>query len=346
MIGREIHEQNLRTLLAPIAALIDDREVTEIMVNGPDRVYVERRGCIERTALRFAGPEALMAAVRGVAQYAGRSVGPDSPILEARLPDGSRIEAVVPPAAPDGPMLSIRRFSQSTLTLDDLVTRGSLTAHGAMLLRDLVVGRRNVLVAGGTGSGKTSLLNALASFIDHDQRVVVIEDARELQLRHEHVVQLEARPADARGRGEVTVRQLFKATLRLRPDRIVVGEIRGGEALELIQAMTSGHGGCLSTIHATSPRDALARLETMALMSDVELPLFALRTQVASAIDVVVQTARVAGGGRAVTEIAEVGLGEHGYRLDPIYSSTPSRAAHAPAAKPPTDPRHTPENAA
>jgi pilus assembly protein CpaF len=344
MIGRDIHDRNLRSLLSPIAALIDDHEVTEIMVNGPTQVYVERRGKLERTSVRFAGSEALMAAILGIAQYTGRSMGPGAQILEARLPDGSRIEAVIPPAAPDGPMLCIRRFSRCTLTLEELVARGSVREEGAALLRELIATRRNILVAGGTGSGKTSLLNAMASHIDEGQRVVVIEDARELQLPHEHVVQLEARPPDGRGRGEVTVRQLFKATLRLRPDRIVVGEIRGAEALELIQAMTSGHGGCLSTIHATSPRDALARLETMALMSDVELPHAALRAQVASAIDVVVQTSRVAGGGRCVTEVAEVKLDPQGYAVTAIYRSIPVNAhedTQRPASTRPTTNRQT-----
>ncbi len=327
MIGREIHQQNLRALLLPVAGLLEDCEVSEVLINGPGLIYAERHGRLERTELRFESAKALTAAVRGVAQYAGRSVGPDAPILEARLPDGSRVEAVMPPAAPDGPMLSIRRFSRSTFDLDQLVDHDAITAEGAQVLRSIVTKRRNVLVAGGTGSGKTSLLNALASLVDCDQRIVVIEDSRELQLPHEHVVQLEARPADGRGRGEITIRQLFNATLRLRPDRIVVGEIRGAEALELIQAMTSGHGGCLSTIHATSPRDALARLETLALMSDVELPLFALRSQIASAIDVVVQTARSTGGRRTVTEIAEVALGDQGYMVSPLY------AAHGEAAR-------------
>jgi pilus assembly protein CpaF len=321
VIPREVHERNLRALLAPIATLIDEPSVTEIMINGPEHVYVERQGRIHATPYRFEGQEALMAAVRAVAQYAGRSIGPDDPVLEARLPDGSRIEAVIPPAAPQGPILSIRRFSRSTLTLEQLVQFGSVSAAGAELLRAIVEGRRNVLVAGGTGSGKTSLLNALARFIAEDERVIVIEDARELQLPHAHVVQLEARPNDARGRGEVTVRKLFTTTLRLRPDRIVLGEIRGGEALELIQAMTSGHCGCLSTVHATSPNDALARLETLALMSDVVLPLWALRAQIASAIDVIVQTVRAADGTRVVSEIVEVEAHEQGYLLRPCYSA-------------------------
>jgi pilus assembly protein CpaF len=327
MIPREAHEQNLRVLLAPIASLIDDRNVSEIMINGPDRVYAEREGQLYLTEHHFDDAQALLAAVRAVAQYAGRNIGPEAPVLEARLPDGSRLEAVVPPAAPLGPIVSIRRFTHSGLTLDQLVQHGSLRAAGAEILRAIVEGRRNVLVSGGTGSGKTSLLNALARFIANTERVIVIEDARELQLPHEHVVQLEARPADVRGRGEVSVRQLFKATLRLRPDRIVLGEIRGGEALELIQAMTSGHAGCLATIHATSPADALARLETMSLMSDVELPLWALRGQIASAIDVIVQTTRIADGARVVSEITEVAKSGNGYALHSCYHAGHARTA-------------------
>jgi pilus assembly protein CpaF len=337
MIPRVVHEQNLRTLLSPIAALIDDQGISEIMINGPDRVYFERDGKLHASELCFDGRDALMAAVRAVAQYAGRSIGPEAPVLEARLPDGSRIEAVIPPAAPDGPILSIRRFARSSLTLKQLVRRGSVSAVGAELLRAIVERHRNVLVAGGTGSGKTSLLNALAHFIAETERVIVIEDARELQLPHEHVVHLEARPADAYGRGEITLRQLFKTTLRLRPDRIVIGEIRGGEALDLIQAMTSGHGGCLSTIHATSPSDALARLETLALMSDVELPLWALRAQIASAIDVIVQTARNHDGSRIITEIAELEPNDGGYALRACYRAEPAEDTMANFAEPPVE---------
>ncbi len=333
MIPRALHQQNLRSLLAPIASLLDRPEVSEIMINGVERVYIECHGRLQATPHRFADPAALMAAVHAVAQYAGRSISEQAPILEAQLPDGSRIEAVIPPAAPDGPILSVRRFTRSTLSLEQMVMRGSLGAAGAQRLRALVGARRNLLVAGGTGSGKTSLLNALARFIPETERVIVIEDARELQLSHEHVVHLEARPADARGRGEVTLRQLFKASLRLRPDRIVVGEIRGAEALELIQAMTSGHGGCLSTIHANGARDALARLETLALMSDVPLPLFALRAQIASAVDAIVQTARAADGKREVVEIVEVEAEGEGYVLRPRYRA-PARNAHALPAAP------------
>lgn len=334
MIPHDIHSHNVRILLAPIAKLLADPEVSEIMINGPRDVYVERRGTVTRSDCTFASASALMSALRGVAQYVGRNVSEREPIIEARLPDGSRVEAVLPPAAPDGPIVSIRRMLRSTLTLPDLAARGSLSDNGCAVLRALVGKHSNVLIAGGTGSGKTSVLGALCGLLPASERVVVIEDSRELALRHEHVVHLEARPPDARGQGEITVRQLFKATLRLRPDRIVVGEIRGAEALELVQAMTSGHGGCLSTIHASTPLDALHRLETLALMSDVQLPLHALRAQIASAVHAVVQTARSESGRREVTEIAAVAFGERGYTTQTLYragapSSTEPRVRRA-----------------
>ena len=243
------------------------------------------------------------------------------PILEARIPDGSRLEAVLAPIAPDGPAVSIRRFSKDRLTLAKLLQFGALTEDAVGLLSVLVECKQNIVVAGGTGSGKTSLLNALSSLIPEAERVLVIEDARELQLQREHVVQLEARPPDAKGKGAVTIRDIFKASLRMRPDRIVLGEIRGCEALDLIQAMTSGHGGCLTTVHATYPSDTLNRLETLALMGGVDLPLHALRTQLASAVDIVVQTARMRDGRRRVTHISEV-LGtddNYGYRISDLF---------------------------
>jgi pilus assembly protein CpaF len=236
----------------------------------------------------------------------GKHIDDQHPILEGRLPDGSRIEAILPPAAPDGPSVSIRRFSQETLTVERLVQFDAMTPDAALMLRALVIGKLNIVVAGGTGSGKTSMLNALSSYIPEGERVVVIEDSRELNLQRSHVVQLEARPPDPKGRGEVSIRDLFKATLRLRPDRIVVGEIRSGESLDLIQAMTSGHGGCLTTVHATYPRDTLTRLETMAMMSDVDMPLVALRLQLASGVNMLVQVSRLQDGTRKVTHITEV----------------------------------------
>ncbi len=306
MIPERVHARSLRELLEPICAYLDDPRASEILINGPDEVYVERDGRLEPTDARFASADALTAALRGVAQFVGRPLDVEHPILEGHLPDGSRLQALIAPAAPGGPVVAIRRFREEQLTVERLVELGTLSEEAARALRDRVAARHNVLVSGGTGSGKTSLLGCLSSFIDVAERVVVIEDAPELQLQRPHRVRLEARPADARGRGALTVRTLFRATLRLRPDRIVIGELRGGEALELIQAMTSGHGGCLSTIHASHPLDALRRVETLALMSGVALPLLALREQIASAIQLVVQTTRRGDGARVVTHVSEV----------------------------------------
>lgn len=305
-IPKEVFEETLLQFFAPIRPYLDDPAVSDIMINGPNQIYVEKKGQLHLTNARFETREALVAALRNAAQFVGKHVDELRPILEGRLPDGSRIEAVLPPAAPDGPCVSIRRFFKETLTVQKLIGFGAMTQDVALALQALVVAKLNVLVAGGTGSGKTSMLNALSSFIPDGERVVIIEDSRELQLQREHVCQLEARPADPKGRGEVTIRDLFRATLRLRPDRIVVGEIRSGEALDLIQAMTSGHGGCMSTLHATYPRDTTARLETMAMMSDVDMPLSALRIQLASAVNVIVQVSRLQDGSRKITHVTEV----------------------------------------
>jgi pilus assembly protein CpaF len=306
MIPREVFAETVGQFFEPIRPLFDDPAVADIMINGPDRVYVERHGILELTGIRFASRDALEAALRNAAQYVGKTLDPEQPILEGRLPDGSRIEAVLPPSAHDGPYVSIRRFFKETLTVARLIRFGALTEEVAASLQAIVASKLNVVVAGGTGSGKTSMLNALSSFIPDGERIVTIEDARELQLQREHVLSLEARPADPKGKGAVTIRNLFRATLRLRPDRIIVGEIRGGEALDLIQAMTSGHGGCMSTLHATYPADTLSRLETMAMMSDVEMPLAPLRVQLASAVDFIVQTARLQDGSRKITHVSEV----------------------------------------
>ncbi len=306
MIERAVFEETLLEFFGPIRPFLEDPGVSDIMINGPSEVFVEKKGQLYRTDAKFPTREALVAALRNAAQYVGKHIDEQTPILEGRLPDGSRIEAVLPPAAPDGPVVSIRRFFKEKLTVDRLIEVGALTQECAQALQAMVFSALNILVAGGTGSGKTSMLNALSSFIPAGDRVVVIEDARELQLQREHVVQLEARPPDPRGRGEVTIRSLFRATLRLRPDRIVVGEIRAGEALDLIQAMTSGHGGCMSTLHATYPRDTLSRLETMAMMSDVSMPLEALRLQLASAAQLLVQVSRLQDGSRKIVTVAEV----------------------------------------
>lgn len=306
MIPREVFEETLLHFFEPIRPFLDDPSVNDIMINGPSQIYVEKKGLLYLTEARFPSREALMAALRNAAQFVGKHVDEEHPILEGRLPDGSRLEAILPPAAPDGPAISIRRFAKETLTVQKLIGFDALTQDAALFLHALVASKMNIVIAGGTGSGKTSMLNALSSFVPTGERVVVIEDSRELQLQREHVVQLEARPADPRGKGAVSIRDLFKATLRLRPDRIVVGEIRSGEALDLIQAMTSGHGGCLTTVHATYPRDTLTRLETMCLMSDVEMPLVALRLQIASGINILVQVSRLADGRRKMTHISEV----------------------------------------
>ena len=306
VIPKEVFEETLLQFLAPIRPFLDDPAVSDIMINGPFQIYVEKKGQLHLTNARFETREALVAALRNAAQFVGKHIDELKPILEGRLPDGSRIEAVLPPAAPDGPCVSIRRFFKETLTVQRLVNFGALTPDVASTLQALVVSKMNILIAGGTGSGKSSMLNALSSFIPEGERVVVIEDSRELQLQRQHICMLEARPPDPKGRGEVTIRDLFRATLRLRPDRIVVGEIRGGEALDLIQAMTSGHGGCMSTLHATYPRDTTSRLETMAMMSDIEMPLTALRVQLASAVNIICQVSRLQDGSRKITHITEV----------------------------------------
>jgi pilus assembly protein CpaF len=306
MISDAVYAETLLGFLDPVRAFLDDPSVSEIMINGPSSIFVERRGQLEATNACFANREAVMCALRNAAQYVGKHVDELHPILEARLPDGSRLQAVIPPAAPDGPYVSIRRFSKDSFSLARLLDLGTLSQDAHDALEALVSCKLNVMIAGGTGSGKTSLLNAFTHFIPRGERIAVIEDSKEVQVQHPHVVQLEARPPDPHGRGAVSIRDLFRATLRMRPDRIVIGEIRGGEALDIIQAMVSGHGGCLGTLHATYPRDTLTRLETMAMMSDVELPLAALRLQIASGVNVIVQVSRLSDGSRKVTHITEV----------------------------------------
>jgi pilus assembly protein CpaF len=322
MIPASVFEQTLRQHFAPIVPFLDDPDVSEVMINGHETVFIEKKGKLLDTSAVFESEAALLAAIRNAAQFVGRRADADSPVLEGRLPDGSRFQAVVPPAAPDGPQVAIRKFFKEKLTVERLVGFDSLTQEAAATLEALVIAKRNVLIAGGTGSGKTSMLNALSGFTPADERVVVIEEAKELQLQLHHVVQLEARPADAKGRGQVSVRDLFRATLRMRPDRVVIGEIRSGEALDLIQAMTSGHGGCMATLHATHPHDTLTRMETMCMMSDVEMPLHAMRAQIGSGLDIIVQVSRLKDGSRCVTHISEV-LGfdaESGsYRIQDLF---------------------------
>ncbi|MDB4933804.1 MAG: Type secretion system hydrolase TadA/VirB11/CpaF, TadA subfamily protein [Labilithrix sp.] len=307
MTDRAFYMESLLAFLAPVRAYLDDPTVSEIMINGPFEVFIERHGKLELTPARFASREALLAAVRNLSQYVGKIVSDDQPILEGHLPDGSRVEAILPPASHGGPHVSIRRFSRDTLTLNKLLELGSISRAGSLAVRAYVQSKINVLIAGGTGTGKTSLLNALSGVIPHGERVIVIEDTREVQLQGEHVVCLEARPAGPKGNGAITMRDLFRASLRMRPDRVIVGEVRGGEALEIVQAMTSGHGGCMATLHAATPLDALSRLETMCMMSDVHMPLEAMRTQIGSAIQVIVQVSRLDDGTRKVTHVSEVG---------------------------------------
>lgn len=306
MIPAGVFAETLRGFLAPVLPYLDDPSVTEILINGPEHVHVERQGRLERTPVRFESCEAVLCALRNVAQFAGKRFDEFNPILEARLPDGSRLEALMSPVALDGPCVAIRRFSKDVMNADTLLQLGSLSELSLAALRAFVMLKRNILVAGGTGSGKTSLLNVLSGLADNDERTIVIEDSKEVQVPHPHVVYLEARPADAHGRGRVTIRELFRATLRMRPDRIVIGEIRGEEALDIIQAMVSGHGGCLGTLHATYPRDTLTRLETMAMMSELNMPLNALRLQIASGVNVIVQVSRLKDGSRVVSHITEV----------------------------------------
>jgi len=322
VIPAKVFEKTLLSFFAPIRPYLDDPSVSEIMINGPHQIYVERKGILALVDARFESKEALTAAIRNLSQYVGKPVSAERPILEGRMPDGSRVEAILPPVAPDGPHVSIRRFFKETLTIDRLIKLDSLTEDAADALRAFVVSKCNILVAGGTGSGKTSMLNALSGLIPDGERVVVIEDSREVQFQKPHVVQLEARPADAKGEGAITIRDIFRATLRMRPDRVVVGEIRGGEALDIVQAMTSGHGGCMGTLHATYPRDTLTRMETMAMMSDVDMPLAAMRTQIGSGVQIVVQVARLQDGSRKVTHVTEVlgfDIAKQAYLLQDLY---------------------------
>jgi pilus assembly protein CpaF len=292
--------------LGPLEVLLADPAIEEVMVNGPGTVYIERGGRIEATDVAFADEEELRNAIERILAPLGRRVDELSPMVDARLADGSRVNVVIPPLAIDGPLVSIRRFCARRPGPEELVALGTLTGEQRDSLRAAVAGRRSILVSGGTGSGKTTLLNALSSFIDAGERVVTIEDAAELRLQQPHVVRLESRPAGVEGRGQVSIRDLLRNALRMRPDRIVIGEVRGPEALDLLTALNTGHDGALSTVHANSPADALSRLETLALMAGVGLPHAAVAEQVQRGIDLVVHLERRADGARVVTEIAEV----------------------------------------
>ncbi len=290
----------------PISRYLEDDTVTEVMVNGPAKVYVERGGKIERVAETFLDEDHLRRIIDKIVSQVGRRVDESTPMVDARLPDGSRINAVSNPLAVGGPFLTIRKFSADALQMDDLVALGALTEEAGSFLAGCVEGRLNIVVSGGTGSGKTTTLNALSSAIGRDERIITIEDAKELQLQQEHVLSMEARPPNIEGRGAVTIRDLVRNALRMRPDRIIVGEVRGGEALDMLQAMNTGHEGSLTTVHSNGPRDTLARVETMALMAGLELPIRAIRDQMASALDLVVHLGRLRDGTRRVTHITEV----------------------------------------
>ena len=306
MIPQKIFEETLLEFLSPVRMFLSDPTVSEVMINGPNQVFIERGGKLELTAAKFPSEASMVAALRNAAQFVGKHVDDMNPILEGRLPDGSRLQGLLRPIATGGPYIAIRRFFQSKLSLEHLVETGSLSPLAAETIVMMVESKLNMMVAGGTGTGKTSLLNMLTSFIPQGERVGVIEDSKEIQVQHPHVFQLESRKADEEGRGEISIRELFRASLRMRPDRIIIGEIRGGEALDIIQAMVSGHGGCMGTLHASHPRDTLTRLETMAMMSDIEMPLMALRLQIASGVHAIVQVTREQSGRRVVSHVSEV----------------------------------------
>ena len=290
----------------PLEPLLRDDSITEVMVNGYDRIYIERNGKIERTPTTFVDDAHLLRIIDKIVSQVGRRVDEASPMVDARLPDGSRVNAIIPPLSLRGPTLTIRKFSRDPYTMDDLINFGTLTPKAAHFLAACVQGKLNMLISGGTGTGKTTTLNALSAFVPGDERIVTIEDAAELQLQQEHVITLEARPANIEGSGEVKIRELVRNALRMRPDRIIVGEVRGPETLDMLQAMNTGHEGSLTTIHANSPRDALARLETLVLTAGVDLPLRAIREQVASAFDVLVQITRLVDGSRRISHVTEV----------------------------------------
>jgi pilus assembly protein CpaF len=297
--------------LGPVEQFLNDVTVNEVMVNGSEKIYVERHGVIEQTEARFISEEHLRRVVERIVSSVGRRVDEASPMVDARLADGSRVNVIVPPLSLDGSILTIRKFAKDPFKVDDLVAMGTLNEQVASLLAATVEGGMNILVSGGTGTGKTTLLNVLSSFVPHDERVVTIEDAVELQLLQDHVIRLEARPPNIEGQGQITIRDLVRNALRMRPDRIIVGEVRGAEALDMLQAMNTGHDGSLSTVHANAPRDALARLETMVLMAGFDLPTRAIREQIASALNLIVHVDRFRDGSRRISYVTEV-LGMEG----------------------------------
>src|SRR5213592_2055105 len=290
----------------PLEMLLKDPTISDILINGPYKVYVERRGKMEKTDVKFRDNDHLLQIIDRIVSKVGRRVDETSPMVDARLPDGSRVNAIIPPLALDGPTMSIRRFGANPLKLEDLLNYKAFTPEMAMLMEACIKARLNIIISGGTGCGKTTLLNTLSSFIPQDERIVTIEDAAELQLQQEHIVRLETRPPNIEGKGSITTRDLVRNALRMRPERIIIGECRGAESLDMLQAMNTGHAGSMTTLHANTPRDAQARLETMIMMAGLELPVKAMRQQISSAVDVLIQANRLQGGPRKVTSITEV----------------------------------------
>lgn len=301
-----VFQDSVATFLAVVKQYLDDDSVSEVLVNGPDEIFIERKGKLEKIEAKFKDEQALQAAVRNIAQFVGRRIDEENPILDARLPDGSRVAAVIPPCSRKGTTLSIRKFSKGNPTFVDLIQKGSITKDAARFLDVCIYLAKNIIISGGTGSGKTTLLNVLGSRTPGKERLLIIEDSSELKIKTDHVVFFETKAADPMGKGEVTIRDLIRSALRLRPDRIIVGEVRGPESLDLITAMNTGHGGSMGTTHANTPYDALVRLETLAMMGDTQVPVAAIRRQISAAIHLVVQIKRMNDGSRKVTNISEV----------------------------------------
>jgi pilus assembly protein CpaF len=316
----------------PLEPFLRDDSVTEVMVNAHDRIYVERGGRLERTTAAFVDNAHLMRIIDKIVSQVGRRVDESSPMVDARLPDGSRVNAIIPPLALRGPTLTVRKFARDPYTMNDLIGFGTITGKSAQFLSACVRGKLNVLISGGTGTGKTTTLNALSAFVPNDERIVTIEDAAELQLQQEHVITLESRPPNIEGVGEVRIRELVRNALRMRPDRIIVGEVRGAETLDMLQAMNTGHEGSLTTIHANTPRDALSRLETLVLTAGVDLPLRAIREQISSAFDLLIQIQRLVDGSRRITHVTEVlRMESEVITLQDIFAAKPPDEEHNPS---------------
>jgi pilus assembly protein CpaF len=316
-----VFAQTLALYLKPVQRYLDDPKVSEVLINGPDEIFVEVGGKLQQTDAKFEHADHVFALAKNIAQYVGRTLDWESPLLDGRLPNGSRVHITLPPVARKGICIAIRKFFREALTVAKLLDFGSITQPAADFLDACVKTEMNVIIAGGTGSGKTSLLNVMSSFIPEDQRIIVIEDSTELQLQKPHLLYYETRPADRQGRGEVSIRNLFRSAMRMRPDRVIIGEVRGGEALDMIQAMVSGHKGSMSTTHASTPQETLSRIETLCLMGDVELPLWALRSQISMALDLIVQVSRFHDGSRRLTHISEVlELNDGQYQLRDLFT--------------------------